>query len=109
MDFDKYQKEAKKLAKYPRIGRNFIYPTLGLAGEAGEVAEKVKKIFRDDKNRITKKRREEIKKELGDLMWYLAQTATEFGMSLKDIAEDNIKKLNSRKKRGVISGDGDNR
>lgn len=109
MDFDKYQKEAKKLASYPRIGKNFVYPTLGLAGEAGEVAEKVKKIFRDDDSKITSKRRNEIKKELGDLMWYLAQTATEFGMSLRDIAEDNIKKLNSRKKRGKLSGDGDNR
>lgn len=109
MNFEEYQKESRKTASYPKIGKNFVYPTLGVAGEAGEVAEKIKKIFRDDGGRITKKRLGEIKKELGDLLWYISQTATELNLSLNDIAEDNLKKLFSRKKRGKIKGSGDNR
>lgn len=109
MDFEKYQKESRKTAKYPKIGKNFVYPTLGIVGEAGEVAEKIKKIFRDDKRKVTSKRKAQIKKELGDLLWYMAQTATELGMSLDEIATDNLEKLFSRKKRGKIKGDGDNR
>lgn len=109
MDFEEYQKESRKTAEYPKIGRNFIYPTLGITGEAGEVAEKVKKIFRDDNNKLTKKRIGQIKKELGDLLWYIAQTATELDVSLDEVAKENLKKLFSRKKRGKIKGDGDDR
>lgn len=109
MDFEEYQKESRKTAKYPKIGKNFVYPTLGIVGEAGEVAEKVKKIFRDDNKKLTEKRKDEIIKELGDLLWYMAQVATELDVSLESIAKDNLKKLKSRLKRDKIHGDGDNR
>jgi len=109
MDFKEYQKKTQETAIYPNIGDNFIYPTLGLAGEAGEVAEKVKKILRDDGGAISKEKKEELKKELGDVLWYVSQVATEIGLSLGDIAEFNIEKLLSRKERGKIQGSGDDR
>ncbi len=109
MTFDDYQKKSKTTAIYPNQGQNLVYTVLGLVGESGEVAEKVKKIIRDLGGEITDEKREEIKKELGDVLWYLAQTATELGLSLDDIARTNIEKLLSRKERGVLSGSGDNR
>lgn len=109
MDFNQYQKKSRKTALYPDRGKNFVYPTLGLVGESGEIAEKVKKIFRDDNGKITKEKREELKKELGDVLWYLAQLCTEFKFSFSDIAKDNIEKLQSRFKRGTLHGSGDNR
>lgn len=109
MDFDKYQKQASKTAVYPNIGKNFVYPTLGLVGEAGEVAEKVKKVIRDDKGKMTPEKLVELEKEIGDVLWYLAQLSTELGVKLSDIAEGNVKKLASRKKRSKLSGSGDNR
>ena len=109
MDFKDYQKKAKKTAIYPVIGRNFIYPTLGLAGEAGEVSGKIKKIMRDDGGVVSKEKREELKKELGDVLWYVAQIATDLKLSLDDIAKNNLDKLASRFKRGKIRGSGDNR
>lgn len=108
-DFDKYQKLAKKTAVYPGIGKNFIYPTLGLTGEAGEVSDKIKKVIRDDKGKISNEKREEIKKELGDVMWYLAQLSTELGIKLSDVAGTNVKKLSQRHKESKIHGSGDNR
>lgn len=108
-DFDAYQKACNKTAIYPNIGSNFTYPALGLMGEAGEVANKVKKLIRDNDSRITKERREEIKKELGDTMWYAAQLSTELGLKLSDVAQYNIEKLSSRKKRGKLRGSGDER
>ena len=109
MNFEDYQKKSRGTAIYPVIGDKFVYPVLGLAGEAAEIANKVKKIFRDDEGQVTDKKREEIKKELGDVLWYLAQIATEFGLNLDDIAKSNIDKLYSRKDRGTLKGDGDNR
>lgn len=109
MDFNKYQKLAKKTAVYPRIGRNFVYPTLGLLGEVGEIANKIQKTIRDDKEKITKEKREELFHELGDVLWYFAQLSTELGFELSDIAKENIKKLFSRKARGKIHGSGDKR
>ncbi len=109
MTFKEYQKKSRKTALYPNKGKNFIYPTLGLAGEAGEISEKIKKAIRDDDGKITKERKEDLKKELGDVLWYLSQIATEVGLSFDDIAGTNIKKLASRKKRGVLHGSGDNR
>lgn len=108
-DFDEYQKQCKKTAVYPKIGKSFIYPTLGLVNEAGEFAGKVKKIFRDDYGEITKEKRNDLIHELGDIMWYIAQITTEFGLNMSDIAEENIKKLSSRKSRGTLHGSGDNR
>ncbi len=109
MDFKTYQKESRKTAAYPSIGYNFIYPTLGLAGEAGEVVEKIKKLIRDKNGAIDEKVKQEITKELGDVLWYLSQLATELGLSLDEIASENLKKLFSRMERDKIQGDGDDR
>jgi len=109
MRFDDYQKKSRETADYPKVTRGFVYPIIGLAGETGELLNKVQKIFRDDKGRVTSQKKEEITKELGDVLWYVAQVATEFGLSLKDVAQDNLKKLASRKKRGHIHGSGDDR
>lgn len=109
MDFKEYQEKSRKTAKYPDVGENYIYPTLGLAGEAGEVAEKIKKVMRDKGGRVDDATREDIKKELGDVLWYITQLATELGISLDDVAESNIKKLYDRMDRGVLGGNGDNR
>ncbi len=109
MDFKTYQKESRKTAAYPDIGYNFIYPTLGLAGESGEVVEKIKKLIRDKNGVADEKVKQEITKELGDVLWYLSQLATELGLSLDEIADENLKKLFSRLERNKIQGDGDNR
>lgn len=109
MTFEEYQKMSRKTAKYPDAGKNFIYPTLGLSGEAGEVAEKIKKAIRDEGGRISAERREEIEKELGDVLWYVSQIATELDLRLESVAEKNIKKLYSRMEREVLGGAGDNR
>jgi NTP pyrophosphatase (non-canonical NTP hydrolase) len=109
MNFEEYQKKSRKTALYPGVGNNFVYPVLGLCGEAGEVSEKVKKIIRDDGGEVLPEKKKEITKELGDVLWYVAQLATEFGLSLDDIAKENIEKLYSRLERGKISGSGDNR
>ncbi len=109
MTFDEYQKQSRKTALYPNLGENFIYPTLGLVGEAGEVAEKVKKIIRDHGGVMNDTKREEIKKELGDVLWYVSQIATELNFELKTIAAHNLEKLQSRMERGTLGGSGDNR
>jgi len=109
MNFKEYQKKSRKTALYPRSSNNYLYPTLGLIGEAGEIANKVKKIIRDDGNEITEKKRKELEDELGDVLWYMAQLATEIGLSLDTIAEKNIEKLYSRMERGKLKGDGDKR
>lgn len=108
-DFDDYQKRCRKTALYPKIGKGFVYPALGLANEAGEVVGKIKKIFRDEGGRVSKEKRSEIAGELGDVMWYLAQVATEFNLKLSEIARNNLEKLKSRLERNKIHGSGDNR
>jgi len=100
-----YQCAAAATAMYPPG----MYPFLGLCGEAGEVAELAKKCIRDDNGAWSVDRHEKLKKELGDVLWYLAAIARDHGMSLTDIAQTNIDKLYSRKERGVITGSGDNR
>lgn len=109
MDFKEYQEKSKKTAIYPKIGENYVYPALGLGDEAGEVLGKIKKVFRDKNGILDNETRLEIKKELGDVLWYLSQLSTELELSLNEIAEDNIKKLYSRMERGKLKGDGDNR
>jgi NTP pyrophosphatase (non-canonical NTP hydrolase) len=109
MNFTDYQQKAKQTAKYPVIGQGVIYPTLGLANEAGEVAGKIKKIFRDKEGIFGAADLESLKAELGDVLWYLAQVSTELDLSLDEIAQNNIKKLLDRLERGKIQGDGDNR
>jgi len=109
MNFKEYQKQSQKTAQYPNKGNNYIYPVLGLAGESGEVAEKFKKIIRDNDGKIDSDKKTEIEKELGDVLWYISQIATELNINLEDIAQKNIEKLQSRLERGCIKGDGDNR
>lgn len=109
MTFEEYQAESRKTAIYPNKDNNFIYPTLGLAGEAGEVAEKVKKVLRDGNGEVSPEKKEEIKKELGDVLWYLANLSKELGLSLDDVAQGNLDKLRSRQERGELHGSGDNR
>lgn len=109
MDFKEYQRRSQVTALYPQVGDNFVYPTLGLVNEAGEVAGKLKKTIRDDDGIITEKKKEEVAQELGDVLWYLAQVATELRLDLDMIATKNIEKLRSRKERGVIGGSGDER
>lgn len=109
MNFTEYQKKSRVTAQYPDAGKNYIYPTLGLAGEAGEVAEKIKKVMRDQGGVVSEGTREEIAKELGDVLWYITQLASELDIDLEDIAEGNLQKLYDRMDRGVLSGSGDNR
>jgi NTP pyrophosphatase (non-canonical NTP hydrolase) len=109
MQFSDYQTKSRRTAQYPVIGHAVIYPTLGLTNEAGEVAGKIKKIFRDKGGVIGEAERETLVGELGDVLWYLAQVCTELEVSLDEVAEHNIEKLYSRLERGKIGGDGDNR
>jgi NTP pyrophosphatase (non-canonical NTP hydrolase) len=85
------------------------YPALGLAGEAGEVAEHAKKAIRDDGGMLSGERRQAMAKELGDVLWYVSQLASELGLELEDVAQANLEKLLSRQRRGVLSGSGDER
>ena len=109
MELNHYQRESRKTALYPDVGSNAIYPTLGLVGEAGEVADKVKKILRDRKGVFDKESKDAIKFELGDVLWYISQLSSELGYELDEVANANLQKLRDRKVRGKISGSGDNR
>ncbi len=108
MDFRDYQRLSRRTAEYPREAW-LTYPALGLAGEAGEVAEHAKKAIRDDAGTITDERRAAMAKELGDVLWYAAQLASELGLELDRVARENLDKLRSRQSRGVLSGSGDDR
>ena len=109
MDFTEYQAKSRQTALYPVIGHGVIYPTLGLTNEAGEVAGKIKKIFRDRGGIIGEAERLALKSELGDVLWYLAQVCTELEIPLDEVARANIEKLYSRLERGQIGGEGDDR
>ena len=104
--WERYQRESLKTALVVKTDHPVIYPTLGLANEAGEVAGKIKKIFRDRKGEITPEDRSSIKYELGDVLWYLSQVCTSLDIDLADVAESNLTKLSSRKARGALKGDG---
>lgn len=106
--FDEFQEAATKTAIYPS-GSEVWYPALGLAGEAGEVANQVKKILRDDDYDITDERRAAIRKEIGGVMWYAAVLCTDLNLNLGDVCRENIEILASRQERGTLHGDGDNR
>ena len=132
MDFNEYQVAASKTAIYPEL-YNVLYPALGLAGEAGEVANKVKKVIRDGLREKLKEGDEElnnavvvvtkalkdlfespkikdaISSELQGVLWYISQTAMDLNIPLNQIAQENIEVLSSRQERGVIGGSGDNR
>ncbi|ADL45333.1 nucleoside triphosphate pyrophosphohydrolase family protein [Micromonospora aurantiaca (nom. illeg.)] len=106
MDLAEYQRLSAATAVYPRIGSNYHYPVLGLASEAGEVADVVKRIERDDDGAVTDRTRDAIAGELGDVLWYVAQVASEFGLDLSEIARGNLEKLQGRHDRGTIRGTG---
>lgn len=108
MNFDEYQHEAQKTAIYPKEAKG-IYPALGLAEEAGEVVGKIGKVLRDDSGEISPGKLNEIKKELGDVLWMVSALSSDLGINLNEIAVENIAKLKSRKDRGVLGGSGDNR
>jgi len=109
LTFSNYQSSAQTTAMYPNVGNNPYYPGLGLAGEAGEIANKIKKIMRDKDGKIDDETRDDIKKELGDVLWYIAMLAVEFKLDMGEIAQNNLDKLQKRKEEGKIQGNGDNR
>ena len=113
MEFDKYQSAIVKydlgVATKRVSDPDFVDKILGLVGEAGEAADKFKKIIRDKQGEMSEDDKQEIVKELGDVLWYIATIARYMGVSLDDIAEGNISKLQSRYERGKIGGHGDNR
>ncbi len=110
MTFDDYQKSAITTSTIdPKSVTAPYYFALGLTGEAGEVAEKMKKIIRNHNNDMTKLDLNDFKKELGDVLWYISMMTTQVGLSLEDVAQTNLDKLADRKARDVIKSTGDNR
>ena len=108
-DLGNYQKASRSTWSLIKTDHPVVYPTLGLANEAGEVAGKIKKIFRDKGGVIGEAERAALKDELGDVLWYLAQLCTELGLTLEEVAAANLEKLASRRQRGTLYGDGDTR
>lgn len=110
MTFDEYQTKAlTTIISTNDELKDTLHWVLGINGEAGEVAEKVKKIIRDQDGNFTDDNKAELAKEIGDVLWYLAVFAHQLGFSLDDVAKANLEKLSSRKQRGVLGGSGDNR
>ena len=108
MTINEYQNLALETAIYPRKYK-IIYPALGITGEAGECSDKIKKVIRDNNGEFTEEKKQEIAKEIGDVLWYCAVLAKDIGYSLEEIGILNIEKLQSRKVRNKINGSGDNR
>ncbi len=109
MNLNDYQSKARQTALYPDRDHNYIYPTLGLAGEAGELANKVKKISRDHGDVLDETQKQAIAEELGDALWYVSNLASELQLTLEEVAHRNLEKLASRKERGTLHGSGDHR
>jgi len=109
MNFDEYQKESRKTWVGAGVEQPLAYFSLGLAGETGEFVDKVKKVWRDHGNVVSGEKREELVRELGDVLWYAAQISTELGVSMDEVAQKNIEKIFDRKDRGKLGGSGDNR
>ena len=107
--FADYQRESRKTWGVIQMDHPIVYPTIGLANELGEVAGKIKKIFRDKNGEISEVDRQALKEELGDVLWYLTQICTELDLTLEEVAATNLTKLFSRLERGTISGEGDER
>jgi len=103
-----YQQFTKQTAIYPRE-KALEYCVLGLVGEAGEIANKVKKIIRDYEGQVSEDMKKDLSKEYGDVLWYIARGLDELGFDMGEIMKENIDKLLDRKKRGVIGGSGDDR
>jgi NTP pyrophosphatase (non-canonical NTP hydrolase) len=109
MTLNEYQEHALETAVYPEKYK-VVYPALGLAGEAGETADKIKKVLRgDDGGVLTDEKRQAVAMEIGDVLWYCATLAHDLGYDLDTIAKMNYAKLKSRQERGKLSGSGDNR
>lgn len=114
MEFDDYQQQAHRTSLDTSYGdlqpmNRLIYPTLKLAGEAGEFAEKVGKLLRDKAGALGEEDRGALADELGDVLWYAAEVATVLDVELSEVARRNVAKLQSRAQRGVLQGSGDNR
>ena len=113
INFNEYQDSVGKFASYPDRGMNTLYPALGLVGEAGEAADKVKKWWRNQgatkSQDYTVPQCQELAKEIGDVLWYISAMAFELGYTLEDIAQMNLEKLTDRNNRGVVKSEGDNR
>jgi NTP pyrophosphatase (non-canonical NTP hydrolase) len=107
MELNEYQKEAIEVAFYE--GDDVIYLALGITGEAGEVADHVKKMLRDDGGELSEGRKHILAKELGDVLWYVSKMADKLGFTLEDVAVANINKIKDRVERGTQHGSGDNR
>ena|SRR5690554_870164 len=106
---NEYQEASRRTWAEVDMNHPIVYPTLGLTNETGELAGKIKKIFRDRGGEITEADRQELKAEIGDVLWYLTQICSELDLTLQEVAEANIDKLYSRLERGVIGGSGDDR
>ena len=110
MQFNEYQKKAlNTVLTTDDKFKDLLHWVLGINGESGEIAEKVKKIIRDKNGKVSEADKQDLAKEIGDVLWYLAVFADQLGVKLDDIAQANLEKLQSRKKRGVLGGSGDNR
>jgi NTP pyrophosphatase (non-canonical NTP hydrolase) len=108
MNFNEYQRRAVNLNLCPQQHK-FLHAVLGLPGEVGEICEKIKKVFRDRDGEFPPDFKQDMKKELGDVLWYISDLSAVFGIDLEDVAAYNIEKLESRKQRGTLTGSGDNR
>ena len=106
LTFNNYQKYARKTTIYKD---GIFYPALGLCGESGEVADKIKKIYRDNDGIISEENKEKLIKEMGDVLWYLANMAADLNVTLEDVAKKNLEKIQSRQEKDLIHGEGDNR
>jgi NTP pyrophosphatase (non-canonical NTP hydrolase) len=109
MTLDEYQTKALRTAADKTKHNELFHLVLGLVGEAGEIAEKLKKVVRDHNSDIAHLDKADITKELGDVLWYVAVLADHFEISLKDVGITNITKLADRQARGALAGSGDNR
>ncbi|MBR3252559.1 nucleoside triphosphate pyrophosphohydrolase family protein [Candidatus Saccharibacteria bacterium] len=112
MKFDEYQKAIIKYDTFSKCSLSevgFVEKVLGLTGEAGETADKIKKILRDKNGEASDEDREAISKELGDVLWYLASIARYLDIPLSEVAEKNVSKLEDRYSRNKIHGSGDER
>ncbi|MAJ97450.1 hypothetical protein CL644_01060 [bacterium] len=110
MEMNEYQDKASETAIFEHDDVDeLIYTALGLAGETGEVVEKIKKIYRNDKGVISEDKVNDLKREMGDVLWYLSQMARVLGVTLEDVAQENVKKLQDRQNRNVLATEGDDR
>ena len=113
MNFNEYQKECRKTdvgtSAQDCLNPGWLYYVLGISGEAGELTEKIKKFFRDKDGKVDTPFIDDITKEMGDVLWYMARLADQFHIDFDDIAKTNIEKLASRKERGKLHGEGDDR